>query len=124
MKFLLDENISPLLIAEIKSRYPGSLDIHDIGYGGKSDHEIYEFLSFHEYALITFNLDFSDIRKFPPELVEGIIVLRFKNKRIQEITTDTLTFLEELIKLDHQHALIIFQNSGIRIKTRLKVIKQ
>ena len=123
MKFLLDENISPLFIEKIKARYPGSVDIHDIGYGGKNDNDIYDFLRFHDYVLITFDLDFSDIRKFPPELVEGIIVLRFKNKRIQDLMIETLHYLEELVKLEYQHSLSIFQNSGIRIKTRLKTVK-
>ncbi len=34
---------------------------------------------------MTYDLDFSDIRKFPPELVEGIIVLRFRNLKIQDL---------------------------------------
>jgi predicted nuclease of predicted toxin-antitoxin system len=123
LKLLLDENISPLFINGIKERFPGSVDIHDAGYAGRSDNEIYEFLKQHKYVLMTFDLDFSDIRKFPPELVEGIIVLRFRNKKIQELIIETLNYLEELKGMDFKHSLIIFQNSGIRLKRRLKIIK-
>lgn len=123
MKFLLDENVSSLFIEKIKNQYHGSVDIFDIGYDGKDDSEIYGFLKQHKYILITFDLDFSDIRKFPPEFVEGIIVLRFKNKKIQDLITATSSYLEELEKRDFEHSLVIFQNSGIRIRRRLKVIQ-
>ena len=116
MKFLLDENISSIFIEIIKDYYPGSDSIYDIGYEGKSDIEIYEFLKNHRYMLITFDRDFTDIRKFPPEFVPGIIVLRFKNRKIQEIITGTMIYLKELNKLDFEHSLVIFRNSGIRIK--------
>ena len=122
LKFLLDENVSSLFIKKIKQQYPGSVDIYDIGYVGKSDIEIYDFLKHHKYILITFDRDFSDIRKFPPEFVEGIIVLRFKNKKIQDLMTETLAYLEELKKVHFKHSLAIFKNSGIRIKKRLKII--
>lgn len=123
MKFLLDENVSSLFIEKIKKQYPGSVDIFDIGYNGKDDSEIYEFLREQKYILITFDLDFSDIRKFPPEFVEGIIVLRFKNKKIQDLITATLNYLKELKNVNFNHSLAIFQNTGIRIRNRLKVIK-
>ncbi|MGD2087467.1 MAG: DUF5615 family PIN-like protein [Candidatus Aminicenantes bacterium] len=123
MKFLLDENVSSLFIEKIKKKYPGSVDIFDIGYDDKDDSEIYAFLMEQKYILITFDLDFSDIRKFPPEFVEGIIVLRFKNKKIQDLITAALNYLEELKKVDFKHSLAIFQNSRIRIRNRLKVIK-
>jgi predicted nuclease of predicted toxin-antitoxin system len=123
LKLLLDENIIPLLIDKIKDRYPGSIDIHDIGYGGKSDKEIYDFLVEKDYVLLTFDLDFTDIRKFPPEFVEGIIVLRFKNKKIQDLIVHMSDYLEQLEALDFKHSLIIFQNSGIRIKKRIEPIK-
>jgi len=123
LKFLLDENISSLFIEKIKRYYPESVDIFDIGYNGKDDGDIYNFLKYNEYILIIFDLDFTDIRKFPPEFLKGIIVLRFKNKKIQDVITTTLNYLEELKKQDFKHSLAIFQDSGIRIKTRLKIIK-
>jgi len=81
LKFLLDENISSLFIEKIKRYYPESVDIFDIGYNGKDDGDIYNFLKYNEYILITFDLDFTDIRKFPPEFLKGIIVLRFKKQK-------------------------------------------
>jgi hypothetical protein len=35
LKFLLDENLSALFIEKIKKKYPGSVDIFDIGYFSK-----------------------------------------------------------------------------------------
>ncbi len=119
MKLLLDENISPVFIKKIKNHYPGSIDIHDIGYIGRSDRDIYEFLKQRQYVLMTFDLDFSDIRKFPPEFVEGIIVIRFKNRKIQDLMVETIEYLKELEKLDFKHSLAIFQNSGIRLKKKI-----
>lgn len=125
MKFLLDENLAPIFINKIKEKYPSSVDVFDIGLAGESDQEIYEYLQSEEnnHILITFDLDFSDIRKYPPELVEGIIVLRFKNKRIRVLIEETLRYLEELSRLDYKQSLVIFQNSGMRFKRRLKIVK-
>jgi len=111
------------LLKKSKKKYPGSVDIYDIGYDGKVDSEIYKFLMRQKYILITFDLDFSDIRKFPPEFVEGIIVLRFKNKKIQDVIITALNYLEELKKVEFKHSLAIFQNSRIRIRNRLKIIE-
>ena len=123
LKFLLDENISPILIEKIKVSYPGSASSYEIGYEGKSDIEIYHFLRDHSYILITFDLDFTDIRKFPPEFVPGIIVLRFKNRKIQDIIAETMIYLEKLKEVDFEQALVIFQDTGIRIKKRLKILE-
>lgn len=116
MKILLDENIPPVFVEKIKTIYPDSIDIYDINYSGKSDKQIYEYLMDHQYVLLTFDLDFADIRKFPPENVEGIIVLRFRNKKILNLMTNTISYLSKLNKLDYKGSLVIFQNSGIRIK--------
>jgi predicted nuclease of predicted toxin-antitoxin system len=41
MKLLLDQNVSPRLVARLAGLYPGSAHVHDLGLDTASDDEIW-----------------------------------------------------------------------------------
>jgi hypothetical protein len=47
--------------------------------GGQSDSKIGDIVCAEKRALITLDLDFADIRSYPPEQYAGLIVLRLSN---------------------------------------------
>lgn len=85
-KFKVDENL-PELAAEILRN--AGFDAETVlfeGLGGSPDTEIAAICLQERRALITLDLDFSDIKTYPPEHYPGIIVLRLQNHGIASIT--------------------------------------
>jgi predicted nuclease of predicted toxin-antitoxin system len=76
LKFKLDENLS----SSIKQILIASQhDVHTVVdelLQGSPDDEILKICSQENRCLITLDLDFSDIKRFPPEHNAGIVILR------------------------------------------------
>ena len=89
VRFKLDENLpsdaAPLL-REAGHDVLTALQQH---LGGKPDREVLDTCRSENRILITFDLDFADIRVYPPENHRGVWVLRPHTQSI----TDTLALL-------------------------------
>ncbi|MBF0398669.1 MAG: DUF5615 family PIN-like protein [Desulfobacterales bacterium] len=88
MKFKTDENI-PIEIAKLlKSTGYDTMTIMEQGLSGEQDYKIAKVCQQEERILITLDLDFSDIRTYPPTQYCGIIVLRvYRQDKLNIITT-------------------------------------
>jgi len=86
LKFKVDENL-PAVAAEIlrEAGYDAETVLSE-GLGGATDSTLAAVCKEEERTLITLDLDFSDIRTYPPEEYHGIIVLRIHNHSIQHVT--------------------------------------
>ncbi|MEO8502136.1 MAG: DUF5615 family PIN-like protein [Vicinamibacteria bacterium] len=76
MKFLLDANMPRSVIAVCKARGHDAIHVADEGMGSAPDDEIAAFARSGGRVLLTRDLDFSDIRTYPPQNTPGIVVLR------------------------------------------------
>ncbi len=81
-KFKVDENL-PQAVAEIlrEAGFDAETVLNE-GLGGAPDVSIASVCLEEGRALVTLDLDFSDIRTYPPEKYPGIIVLRIQNHSI------------------------------------------
>ncbi len=80
MRFKTDENL-PVEAAEFFRRQ--GCDAHSVleeQIGGASDVSIAEVCQREGRILVTCDLDFANIRSFPPESYPGIVVLRLKRQ--------------------------------------------
>ena len=91
MKFKLDENFGT------RTQQVFELFGHDVhttsqeGLQGADDQQIYEICCQEDRCLITFDLDFSDVWRFPPTKCGGIVVVRVPR-------SPSLGLLEQMIK--------------------------
>ena len=84
MRFKVDENL-PVDVAEIlRLNQHDALTVLNEQLGGHSDLELVQVCIAEQPVLITLDLDFADLRHYPPECFPGIIVLR---PNIQTIPT-------------------------------------
>ncbi len=67
--------------------------------------------------LITLDLDFADIRAYPPGTHPGIVVLRPRNQVVTTITALVPTLLGHLTVEAVQGSLWIVDESGIRVRS-------
>jgi predicted nuclease of predicted toxin-antitoxin system len=72
VKLLLDENLSPRLIAAITDLYPGSKHVEDCELLSVPDDEVWRFALQNEFAIVTKDTDFSEfsvLRGCPPKVI-------------------------------------------------------
>ena len=82
MRFLLDANM-PRSAAGVVQRFGHeAVDVREIGLGGAGDKQIAAYAKEHDFALITRDFDFSDIRNYPPANFAGIIVLELPDDAV------------------------------------------
>jgi len=72
MKLLFDQNISFRLINKIIDVFPESNQVRNLGLENSTDIEIFNFAKKHDYAIVTFDSDFSDLnilKGHPPKII-------------------------------------------------------
>ena len=72
MKLLLDENLSPRLIAAIVDLYPGSKHVEDFGLMSATDDEVWQFAARNDFAIASKDSDFSErsvLEGIPPKVI-------------------------------------------------------
>ena len=85
LKFKLDENLPGLVMASMESV---GLDVHtvaDEGLCGADDGEVFRRCVAEGRILVTLDLDFADLRAYPPGMHGGIWVLRPPKQTFQAI---------------------------------------
>jgi predicted nuclease of predicted toxin-antitoxin system len=76
MRFKTDENL-PVEIADLLRQYKhDAVSVHEQGLAGSADPDVAAVCQSEQRAIVTLDLDFSDIRRYPPDQYSGIIVLR------------------------------------------------
>jgi len=76
VRFKIDENL-PIDIADLlRSAGHDALTVFDQQLIGEDDNRILHICQNEERALITLDLDFSDVRSYPPLEYFGLVVLR------------------------------------------------
>lgn len=80
MQFKIDENLHSDAADLLRQHGHDVLTVHDQRMRGGADSDIAGVCRQEERAIVTLDLDFSDIRDYPPEHYHGIIVLRLNNQ--------------------------------------------
>jgi predicted nuclease of predicted toxin-antitoxin system len=93
LKFKIDENL-PVEAAKIFLKLGYDADtIFAEGLKGSSDEELINVCKKEDRILVTLDLDFSDVRVYPPGSVPGIIILRIADQSADS----TLSVLNKVI---------------------------
>ena len=116
MKFLLDQNISPKVTRYLNAEGHNAVDTRSLKMHEASDDKLWELAQSENRFFVNFDLDFSDLRKYPPGRGSGTIVFRTRST-----TSKTVIELLELVlqryseqKL-HGKLLIVTENQ-VRIR--------
>ena len=76
MRFLLDANMPRSVLALFAQHGHEVEHVKDIGFGAAPDREIADRARTDGAVLVTRDLDFADVRRFPPQTAPGFLVLR------------------------------------------------
>ncbi len=116
MRFKIDENL-PVEVAELLCARGHEADtVGQENLAGTADTEIYAVCLREGRIIITLDLDFADIRHYPPAQGAGIIVLRLERQRKEHV----LRFLPRLLRLLESETLTGCLCIMDEIRTRIR----
>jgi predicted nuclease of predicted toxin-antitoxin system len=76
MRFLVDAGMPRATAEVIRSFGHDAIDVRESGWGSSPDEVIAAAAQRERRCIVTRDLDFADIRVYPPEQFEGLMVLR------------------------------------------------
>lgn len=91
MKFKLDENLGTRTGNLFLAQGYQVETVRGEGLGGRPDQDLYEACCAEGRCLVSLDLDFSDVTRFPPGPTGGIVVMRVPRN-------PTLALLENMVK--------------------------
>ena len=80
MEFKVDENLHSDAAVLLRRHGHDAVTIYEQGLRGVSDEEVAGVCKRESRAIVTLDLDFADIRAYPPTDYQGIIVLRLRDQ--------------------------------------------
>ena len=96
MRFLIDASLPRAVIHVVQSMGHQVEFARDIGLASATDGQIAKHALQYRAALLTRDLDFADIRRYPPDRYSGIVVLRLPDTAVaEEIAAAVKRFLSE-----------------------------
>lgn len=78
MKFKIDENLPVEFAAVLRGAGYDAVTVWDEDLTGKPDTDIFNVCKDEERALMSLDLDFCDVRLFPPAESPGLLVFRVR----------------------------------------------
>lgn len=115
MKFKLDENLSPSLSALFAAAGHEAHSVVAQALGGQPDERVIDVCRSEHRALVTLDLDFSNILAYPPAAFTGIVVLRLANQAHVTVEAAIGRMLELLANEQLKGMLWIVEDRRIRI---------
>jgi predicted nuclease of predicted toxin-antitoxin system len=91
VKFKLDENLGTRTQQLFQAAAHDAATVGGQELTGCTDQHLYDVCRAESRCLVTLDLDFSDVRRFPPDAATGIVVIRLP-------ANPTLPVLESLVR--------------------------
>jgi predicted nuclease of predicted toxin-antitoxin system len=116
VKFKLDENLSPSLLATFAATGHDAHSVVQQALGGQPDERVIDVCRRESRVLITLDLDFSNILAYPPANFTGIVVLRLNDQAHVTVQSAIQRVLDLLPQEPIAGLLWIVEERRIRIR--------
>lgn len=116
MKFKLDENMPADLAALLHAEGHDAMDVAEEGLAGADDPPVLAAATNEGRILMTFDLDFADIRQYPPGSHAGIVVFRLRDQRWQTLEKPVSRLLKGKGLQSLEGGLAIVDETRVRCK--------
>ena len=116
MRFKLDENLQAEMARLFSRAGHDAVTVLEQGLGGVSDPDLATICVQERRAIVTLDIDFSDIRAYRPSAYSGIVVLRLDNQTRDHILEIGARFLRRLSSESLDGQLWIVEESRIRVR--------
>lgn len=116
MRFKLDENLPLQLKRLFTESGHAAATVLDEGMGGATDAEVTRVCTAEERVLVTQDLDFADIRAYPPGEYPGIVVFRLTSQTRDALLQVGAKLIETLSRSSPKGQLWIVEDLRVRIR--------
>lgn len=118
-RFLVDEDLPRSLARRLRSAGIHADDSRDVGLRGHADEEILSYATSHALILLTADLGFGNLLRFPLGSHAGVLVARFPND-IPTITLDEaiLSAIQSLSDQEISGNLTIIEPGRVRLRRK------
>ena len=116
MKFKVDENLPLDVVQILRTNGYDALSLDDQNMVGTTDDNIANVCQEEERAIVTLDLDFSDMRRYPYQEYAGIIVIRVRRQDRYHIISVFEKVLPLLEKEKLAGCLWIVEEKRVRIR--------
>lgn len=111
MKFLADENVSPAVVKMLRANGHDVLDAKEEGWQGATDEKLTERARRTRRVIMSEDLDFGNLSRFPLAKHPGAILLHFVDMRPREVAEHLRRFLTS-VDHRHLHGAVVFLEEG------------
>ncbi|MCB9770228.1 MAG: DUF5615 family PIN-like protein [Candidatus Omnitrophica bacterium] len=116
MRFKIDENLPIELAETLRKAGFDAMTVTEQGMVGSSDDNLFDICCREGRTLVTFDLDFSDIRTYPPDDSPGAIVFRLNHQEKSYVLEWAAKMIPRLSLEPIAGHLWIVSEQGIRIR--------
>lgn len=116
MKFKIDENLPAEVAGLLRKQEHDAVTVLEQHLGGSPDSNIAVICQQEGRALVTLDIDFADIRFYPPEQYPGIIVLRLERQDKPHVLDIFAHVMEAFSSEPIKGRLWIVEEKQIRIR--------
>jgi predicted nuclease of predicted toxin-antitoxin system len=116
VKFKIDENLPVEAALTLREHGFDADTVSDEALSGVDDETMANRVPAENRILVTLDLDFSNIRAYPPDEYAGIIVLRLKTQDKPTVLSYIRRFAAAVEKRSPEGELWIVQNDRIRFR--------
>jgi len=116
LRIKLDENMPRDAAEKLRDDGHDVMTVIDEGLGGESDPPVLRAATDEGRTLLTFDLDFANIREFPPGTHAGIVVFRLQDQRWKTLKQPLLRLLAKGSLDGLSGGLAIVSEARIRFK--------
>jgi predicted nuclease of predicted toxin-antitoxin system len=119
LKFVIDEDMPRSTAKVLRTKDYVALDVRDSGLRGKSDDEIFKFAQKEKAVILTGDLGFGNLLRFPIGSHAGIVIAHFPNEvSTSELNNQIIKAFEHLSEIDFTGNLIIIEPGRARIRRK------
>jgi predicted nuclease of predicted toxin-antitoxin system len=116
MKLFADECVYRNTVESLRSWGHDVETVQDVGLIGHEDEDLLAHAIAQERVLITIDLDFSNIRNYPPKDHRGVIVLRIRPRELKQVHLVLETLLQNTSQEELNQTLVIVDSKKYRIR--------
>jgi predicted nuclease of predicted toxin-antitoxin system len=117
VKFLLDENQSPLVAASLGAAGHDAVHVRTVGLAGASDVDLLEYAVVHGRVIISGDTDFGELLARSNASTPSLILLRRQqDRRAAEIAALVLANLDVVVEDLETGAIVVFDEDRLRIR--------
>ncbi len=117
MKFLIDENLSPLVAAGLRDAGHEAVHVGDVGLSSAGDSELIEFAAENDFVLMSADSDFGTLLAATGARAPSVVLIRRTvDRRATRLLALLLENLEQVEAALEEGAVVVLEDARVRVR--------